>query len=241
MILKPSKNGKNKHKGHKMQQNLFSLRFRKIIISIVLLFGGVNIALAEESGAFFGIGIGGGSTTLIKDDGEIHKESLGGINYGLIDGYKYFFKPNLGLRIYINLDLHHNLAKSSGTLYNIMIIDYGVNADFLWNFISSESLDFGLFLGMGVGGNTIIGKPIATNTIADMVLNVGLRTNIATNHGLEIAVRVPVLSQQYKSLQNKVDSNDPSQKILQPYTQKAKNGQIYNQKFSVILRYTFSI
>lgn len=229
------------NKGDKMQQKFISLQFRKIIISIVLLFGGANIALAEESGAFFGIGIGGGSTTLIKDDGEIHKESLGGINYGLIDGYKYFFTPNLGLRIYINLDLHHNLAKSSGTLYNIMIIDYGVNADFLWNFISSESLDFGLFLGMGVGGNTIIGKPIATNTIADMVLNVGLRTNIATNHGLEIAVRVPVLSQQYKSLQNKVDSNDPSQKILQPYTQKAKNGQIYNQKFSVILRYTFSI
>lgn len=235
---------KDKHKGHKMQQKFISLQFRKIIINIVLLFGGANIALAEESGALFGIGIGGGGTTLVKDsNGEIHKETLGGINYGLIDGYKYFFKPNLGLRIYINLDLHHNLAKSSGTLYNIMIIDYGVNADFLWNFISSESLDFGLFLGMGVGGNTIIGKPIATNTIADMVLNVGLRTNIATNHGLEIAVRVPVpvLSQQYKSLQNKVDSSDPSQKILQPYTQKAKNGQIYNQKFSVILRYTFSI
>lgn len=222
-----------------MQQNLFSLQFSKIIISIALLFGSPNIVFAEESGAFFGIGIGGGSTTLVKDsNGEIHKESLGGINYGLIDGYKLFFTPTLGLRGYINLDLHHNLAKSSGTRHNITIIDYGVNADFLWNFISSESLDFGLFIGIGWGGNTIIGKPIATNTIFDMALNAGFRTNIATNHGLEIALRVPIFSQSYESPPKR---DDTSQKILQPYTKESKTGQKYNQKFSVILRYIFSI
>lgn len=230
---------KNKYKGHKMQQKFISLQFRKIIISIVLLFGGANIALAEESGAFFGIGIGGGGTTLVKDsNGEIHKETLGGINYGIIDGYRQFFTPNLGLRYYINIDLHHNLAKSSGTRHNLMIIDYGVNVDFLWNFISSESLDFGLFLGMGVGGNTIIGKPIATNTTADMVLNVGLRTNIATNHGLEIAVRVPVLSPLYGKSPSKELPGISKEEFNRDYN---KQSQRYSQKFSVILRYTFSI
>lgn len=225
-----------------MQQNFISLQFRKIIISITLLFGSANIALAEESGAFFGIGIGGGSTTLITNDNKMRKETLGGINYGLIDGYKYFFKPNLGLRIYINLDLHHNLAKSSGTLYNIMIIDYGVNADFLWNFISSESLDFGIFIGVGIGGNTIIGKPIATNTTLGSAINMGLRANIATNHtvkhGIEVAVRVPVLPQLYNESPSKELPGISKEELNRDYN---KQSQRYSQKFSVILRYTFSI
>lgn len=230
------------NKGDKMQQNFISLQFRKIIISITLLFGSANIALAEESGAFFGIGIGGGSTTLITNDNKMRKETLGGINYGLIDGYKYFFKPNLGLRIYINLDLHHNLAKSSGTLYNIMIIDYGVNADFLWNFISSESLDFGIFIGVGIGGNTIIGKPIATNTTLGSAINMGLRANIATNHtvkhGIEVAVRVPVLPQLYNESPSKELPGISKEELNRDYN---KQSQRYSQKFSVILRYTFSI
>lgn len=227
----------NKYKGDKMKQNLFSLQFCKIIISITLLFGSTNITFAEESGAFFGIGIGGGSTTLIKNDGEIHKETLGGINYGIIDGYKYFFTPDLGLRGYINLDLHHNLAKSSGTRHNITIIDYGVNVDFLWNFISSKSLDFGVFIGIRVGGNTIIGKPITTNTIFDSVVSGGFRTNITINHGLEIAVRVPLLSQQYKS-SNKELPGLSKEEIGEYYN---KRYQRYSQKFSVMLRYVLSI
>lgn len=225
-----------------MQQNFISLQFHKIIISIILLFGSANIALAEESGAFFGVGIGGGSTTLITNDNKMRKETLSGINYGLIDGYKYFFKPDLGLRIYINLDLHHNLAKSSGTRHNLMIIDYGVNADFLWNFISSESLDFGAFIGVGVGGNTIIGKPIATNTTLGSAINVGLRANIATNHtikhGIEVAVRVPVLPQLYNESPSKELPGISKEELNRDYN---KQRQRYSQKFSVILRYVLSI
>lgn len=226
-----------------MQQKFISLQFCKIIISIVLLFGGANIALAEESGAFFGIGIGGGGTTLVKDSNEeIHKETLGGINYGIIDGYRQFFTPNLGLRYYINLDLHHNLAKSSGTLYNIMIIDYGINVDFLWTPISSESLDFGAFIGIGIGGNTIIGKPIATNTTFGSAINVGLRANIATNHtikhGIEVAVRVPVLPQLYNESPSKELPGISKEELNRDYN---KQSQRYSQKFSVILRYVLSI
>lgn len=174
-----------------MQQNLFSLQFSKIIISIVLLFGSANIAFAEESGAFFGIGIGGGLTTLIIYDKEMHKDALGGgINYEIIDGYKHFFTPTLGLRGYINLDLHQNLARLDGANLNSIILTYTVNADFLWNFITNESFDFGLFIGTGYGGNTITGKSIKTNTGFAAWYNAGLRANINTNHGLEIAARV---------------------------------------------------
>lgn len=226
-----------------MQQNFISLQFRKIIISIVLLFGGTNIAFAEESGAFFGVGIGGGGTTLVKDsNGEIHKETLGGINYGLIDGYRQFFTPNLGLRYYINLDLHHNLTKSSGTRHNIMIIDYGANLDFLWSPISSESLDFGIFIGIGIGGNTIIGKPIATNTTLGSALNAGLRANIATNHtikhGIEVAVRMPVLPPLYGESPSKELPYISKEELNRDYN---KQRQRYSQKFSVILRYVLSI
>lgn len=225
-----------------MQQNFILLQFRKIIISIALLFGSANIALAEESGAFFGVGIGGGGTTLIKDDGETRKESLSGINYGLIDGYRQFFTPNLGLRYYINIDLHHNLAKSSGARHNLMIIDYGVNMDFLWSPISSESLDFGAFIGVGVGGNTIIGKPIATNTTLGSAINVGLRANIATNHtikhGIEVAVRVPVLPPLYNESPSKEIPGISKEELNRDYN---KQSQRYSQKFSVMLRYVLSI
>ncbi len=67
----------------------------KIAISLALLLGGANIAFAEESGGFIGIGIGGGGTKYIyelKNTATNEKEKVkinrGGINYGFIGGYK---------------------------------------------------------------------------------------------------------------------------------------------------------
>ena len=59
-----------------------------------------------------------------------------------------------------------------------------------------------------------------SDTSVDVTLNVGLRTNIATNHGLEVAVRVPFL----------------------PATV-AKEGNTkytFGQTYNVLARYTFS-
>ena len=106
-------------------------------------------------------------------------------------------------------------------------------------FVSTEIADFGGFIGLGIGGNTWIGKDIQDlknklvlegdkvelkDTSFDVALNVGLRTNIAKYHGLEVAVRVPFLNTRLL----KVDFVDGSVKYE------------IGQNVIVLARYTFS-
>ncbi len=198
----------------------------KIAISLALLFSSANIALAEESGGFVGIGVGYGGNSLktkysymgagnMTDD-NITK-TFGGVDYGFVAGYKQFFTLHFGLRYYGNINLNH--SKISENKFNLMgsnaditLINYSANVDFLGNFISNQTLDFGGFIGLGIGGNTWIGQAIdklksnlgqimakyamndakLTNNSIDLAINVGLRANIVTHHGIELAVRVPI-------------------------------------------------
>lgn len=200
------------------------------------MFGGANVALAEESGGFIGLGIGGGGTAFsVTFDDFNSKQTRSGLNYGFVGGYKQFFTTHLGLRYYANVDLHHNMSKVTGEskVMEAILVNYGANVDFLGNFISNETLDFGGFIGLGIGATTLTGKDIEdmkkktkedgtklTTTGFDIALNVGLRTNIAHNHGLEVAVRVPFV----------------------PVTMMNTNGAKYTlgQEYSVLARYTFS-
>ena len=202
-----------------------------------MLFGGANLAVAEESGGFVGFGIGGGGTQWkASKGGESGKVNYSGLNYGFVGGYKQFFTPYLGLRYYVNVDLHHNMSKHKNEEKkpDIIIANYGVNVDFLGNFVSSESVDFGGFVGVGIGANTLTGKYIEdwktmnensgekfNTTGFDIALNVGLRTNIATNHGLEIVARVPFLP-------------------VTMWTAPDGTKYTFGQTYSVLARYTFS-
>ena len=129
-----------------------------------------------------------------------------------------------------------NETGQQDTLFSPILVNYGVNVDFLGNFVVTESVDFGGFVGVGIGGNTWTGKDIEdmknsakasgeklTDTSFDVALNVGLRTNIATNHGIEVAFRVPFLKTQ---LFNPKDTNGADVKL--------------GQNFRVLARYTFS-
>ena len=205
------------------------------IVAVAVLLSATS-AFAEDSGGFVGFGIGGGGTAFKVEVGDAsEKDTYSGLNYGFIGGYKQFFTPHLGLRYYVNVDLHHNMSKLSGQTETpeIIIANYGVNVDFLGNFVSNETLDFGGFIGLGLGANTLAGKWIKdakdsfkasgvkfTDTGFDIALNVGLRTNIATNHGLEVVARVPFL----------------------PVTVVNEGGVKYTlgQEYSVLARYTFS-
>ena len=181
------------------------------------MFGGANIALAEESGGFVGIGIGYGDAKMIFTELEInetYKASANGASYEFVAGYKQFFNEYLGLRYYANVDLTHATFNNANILetrnkFNTILVNYGVNVDFLGNFVVTEIADFGGFIGLGIGSNTWSGKDIKDlknelvdggdkvefkNTSFDVALNVGLRTNIAKYHGLEVAVRVPFLN-----------------------------------------------
>ena len=81
-------------------------------------------------------------------------------------------------------------------------MNYGVNVDALFNFITSESASFGAFVGVGVGVNTIDDEDFDVieaaginlqKTGLDVSLNLGLRSVIDSKHSLEAIVRVPCI------------------------------------------------
>ncbi len=188
-----------------------------------------------------------------NDEGNFDdKFNDGGIDYGFVVGYKQFFNDYLGLRYYANLDIHHNLSKQYGfgsdefgndifERSDITLITYGVNVDFLGNFVVTDIADFGGFIGFGIGGNTIKGKYFKDMeagfvesfgsklkyTGFDAWLNVGLRTNIAKYHGIEVAVRVPFLNTLLMDI---------------PYNDDVGSSAKYKlgQNVRVLARYTFS-
>ncbi len=201
--------------------------------------GGANVALAEESGGFIGIGVGYGGIvekmtehTLDIDD----KYTSNGLSYGFVVGYKQFFNDYVGFRYYANVDIYHNMSKTKGEteVYKIIVVNYGVNVDLLYDFVVTEIADFGGFIGIGLGANTLTGKYIKdlkdehkrlwnetlTTTGFDVWLNVGLRTNIAKYHGIEVVARVPFLPVP-------MDVSDNLEHTL-------------GQEYSIIARYTFS-
>ena len=228
----------------------------KIAISLALLLGGANIAFAEESGGFVGIGVGYGDAKMIQEatngdtnTTEKYKITANGASYGFVAGYKQFFNEYLGLRYYANVDLTHATFKITDIdgvteKFSPILVNYGVNVDFLGNFVVTEIADFGGFIGLGIGGNSWVGKDMkdmkdsynseGTNikikdTSFDVALNVGLRTNIAKYHGIEIAVRVPFLNTQLYKISG-VDENGVS----------GYDKQELGQNVRVLARYTFS-
>lgn len=192
-------------------------------------YGMINVPLNYSYQGFNG-------NVLNPDFGLVTSELLvdlngGGVDFGFVGGYKQFFNRYFGLRYYANVNVIMAKVKpkvtkdDSGTgLYNgtesrsAMIINYSANIDMLINFIVRERnriADFGMFLGIGLGGNNYSGKAIneiddymhnvmgrfideakgwkAKRNFFDFSLNVGLRTNIAVNHGLELALRMPLV------------------------------------------------
>lgn len=200
-----------------------------IVSSVVSVLASQSV-LAEQSGVIIGaeVGYGGASvrdygsysetfvaTGQTYSGGGTIKYDGGGVRYGLIVGYKHFFTPKLGLRAYANIAAMHPSLTTKEDVANqwkkvsATMLNYGVNVDFLGNFISLERLDFGGFIGLGLGANTWLGKSVddyqkfidrdgygwkLKKTGFDVALNVGLRANIAKYHGVEIVARVPFVA-----------------------------------------------
>lgn len=208
-------------------------RFKTPLRFALSLLFSANIAFAEVSGGFVGLEFGAGEanlkSTMISFQDHTVLESIELITglqtpyYGLIAGYKQFFNRYVGLRYYANVNVFHfrlvpkdcraktcNVFAFSG---NITMINYGANIDFMGNFYSGESVDFGGFVGFGIGANSWVGKGISNHerlylgamnniysnnlklkkTGFDCWVNLGLRTNFATNHSIEALARVPLI------------------------------------------------
>ena len=169
------------------------MKSKKLLISLIAaLVLSSSTSLAEESGAFVGIGIGHGAGKREWTEPGVKNKAVGaGASYEIIAGYKQFFTPNVGLRYYANV-----------TYANFYDENYGVNVDALFNFITSGSANFGAFFGIGVGGNTIDNGDFSQvesagvslkKTGLDVSLNLGLRSVIDSKHSLEAIVRVPCI------------------------------------------------
>ena len=197
----------------------------------------------------------------------------GGVNLGFVGGYKQFFNPYFGLRYYANVNVIMAKVKpkvtkdDSGAGLNngtdsrsATIINYGANVDMLINFIIRERnrvADFGMFVGVGLGGNNYSGKAIneiddymhdimgnfineakswkTKRNFFDVALNAGLRTNILVNHGLELALKMSLLKNTLANKTGSVLTNIGDIRV--PYTLKI-NTKI--PSYNITLRYTYS-
>ena len=163
-----------------------------------------NLASAETSAPFVGVELGYGEGRVNTDIAYLR-----GVQYGITAGYKQFFMPYVGLRYYANFSVMHAPGAYDKDGNEIVsqekkttsLLNYGVNVDFLANFVAGEDFDFGAFVGVGVGAYTWLKTGYLENsaiessklTTLDVALNVGLRTNIAKNHGIEVVGRVSFL------------------------------------------------
>ncbi len=187
----------------------------RAIALISLLFCG-GFVVAEESGFFIGANTGYGKfkqvvsgkigvngATITPDKETIKTDSF---SSGFLLGYKYFFNPFVGLRIYAGIDVFVPEFEADGQKEDATLINYGGNLDFLVNFVAKEKVDFGLFVGVGIGENKWFSKDITEakndanfkklgikikDNALDIALNTGLRVNIARRHGIELGARVP--------------------------------------------------
>ena len=193
-----------------------------------------NLASAESSAPFVGVELGYGEGRVNTD-----QVYLRGVQYGITAGYKQFFMPYVGLRYYANFSVMHapgGYDKDGNDIATLdkkttSLLNYGVNIDFLANFVAGEDFDFGAFVGVGVGAYTWLKSGYLENapsdwklTHLDVALNVGLRTNIAKNHGIEVVGRVSFLDGNVYS--TTFNGTTSTLKVSHPY--------------SVTARYTYS-
>lgn len=162
-----------------------------------------------RNGMFFGFELGyieakgnlslGGTTIL--------SQKKGGVNYGVMLGYAYFFNNYIGTRVYGNLNASHikfsNVIGIDDTL--LSALNWGMNVDLLINFLALRNFDFGVFLGVFFGANSFLETGLfdyisktsesagfnVSRTCFDVALNVGLRVALARSVWLEAAIKVP--------------------------------------------------
>ena len=233
---------------------------RKIGLSLVLvgILGATN-AVAEESGAFIGVQAGYGSAngkwtaTEEMTQGEAVSakfKNMSSFRYGLLAGYKHFFTPAFGVRAYANFDLGTKYSKDATETVNgnaadvsLKVNTYNINAnvDALYNFITNDALDFGIFGGLSLGYThhkadfELVAGGDSTKFDGklsgfDLGINFGFRANIATNHGVELYSRFGVL--QFKDDVSYTDAEDATFSLKAPFE--------LRQPYQVGLRYTFS-
>lgn len=163
-------------------------------------------------GAYYGYGefrqvssgtFGLGGTPIATGATRIKADSF---STGVSLGYKHFFNHYVGLRLYGEIGVYVPEFRFEGEVEDATLVNYGASLDLLVNFIAKPEIDFGIFIGGGVGANTWISKEIeqlkkdireyglgfrVNDTRLDVALNAGVRFHFARRHGIELGSRVP--------------------------------------------------
>ena len=250
------------------------MSINKFAVSVALAgILGASSALAETSGAFVGVqfGLGGANAkseyAAVSTDGSGEMgadatKSASSFRYGFLAGYKQFFTEKFGLRYYGVIDfgtqsehkigpsLNASAASPAEAYFNftetikISTLNLNANVDALYNFISNDSLEFGVFGGLSLGYTSYKAQSVAINGVIanstysyndlsasgfDFGINFGLRANIAQKHGVELYSRFSLLKQKDDYKYALVDAQTD---ILTNFEAK--------QPYAVGLRYSFS-
>lgn len=229
----------------------------------------------ENDGGFVGVDLGYSMIAWQSDYGRFERQNnttqytqksknIFGVSYGIVIGYKQFFNEYIGARYYARFGANHGAFKKDG-FSQIDLLDYSANVDFLANVYANETLSFGLFVGLGIGGNTLVGKyvrdtkrklrdivandaqlssrgiNIKTHTTHfDFAINAGFRLNVGANHGVELAARVPLLP---KSVYNYALTTIGKVSDTDATLETKYSTSLYNEvkpNHSVMVRYVFS-
>ena len=235
-----------------MRKHLQSIRYKRIVTNFLkendnekakfiksVIFAGIlgvsSPLLAEESGWFAGVQLGGGGTEIVYEhcssanysrekicSTDPQEQDFEGYQWGFLGGYKQFFTADFGLRYYGAF----NVGKYSynGVAYKVYNPNeirasfsnkldeytFNFNVDILYNLVSSDDTNFGIFGGVSLGcvwhnydikdgidaKYTEKGyKQVDKARKLDAGLNFGLRVNIAKRHGIELYSRFALLKQ----------------------------------------------
>lgn len=172
---------------------------KKSIVALVIGLFSANSMFAEQSAGFMGVGVGRGAMEFTI--GDFKSPTFNSTRIPLMAGMKKFINDNLGYRLGIVFDMVATSQKQSGAEIQSGGID--IFADALFNFLSFEKFDLGVFGGVAFGYaghqqkywrnySSIDGDKI--NGV-DLGVNFGLRTNFLENHGVEFYYRMGFLEQ----------------------------------------------
>ncbi|WP_233705582.1 outer membrane protein [Helicobacter cetorum] len=159
-------------------------------------------------------------TKLTNNDKVIESTQQGYmLGFGIKGGYKQMFNHYIkgnkeskkkygqfGLRYYAFLDYNYGVLSQRNTnKVNMNMLTYGVGLDILVNIFENKLASYGIFGGFQIAGNSWLATRNYSSSMKDSIkathfqclFDFGLRSNILKHHGIELGVKIPMLSQRY--------------------------------------------
>ncbi len=171
---------------------------KKMLIALMVGLLGATFAVAEENGAFIGVGVARSSVDISYES--YYNDTVSAIGIPIILGTKRFFTQNFGIRFGGIIDMIDISSQSDENEPRWRAGGVDAFVDALFNFLSFEKADVGVFGGVSLGwafysnkawGRYANASGTWDNKVSgvDVGLNVGVRANLFSHHGVEVYYR----------------------------------------------------